>query len=202
MENENKDDCTNKDEEYYFKVWKNYEDVAMHFNDLIIRLRIQSIGGVAALITILGVVSKTCNEKGAFNYPLAFMAIICLILFWIAIWILDMRYYNRLLEGSVKAILELEKNKETFLAKKNINLSHCIKDAFSARFEHEPEGIYNRAKTGRNLFYIVVFSALIIILLSVFYMYRCDCSQKEKVCKDNTALISKQYINDSNEIQK
>jgi len=81
----------------------------MHFNDLIVRLRIQSIGGIAALATILGIVLKRGYDKSeTFNYGLAILAITCLILFWIAIWILDLRYYNRLLEGSVNAILEIE----------------------------------------------------------------------------------------------
>ena len=57
MENEteqNEHNINNKDfDEYYFKLWKSYEEVAMHFNDLIIRLRIQSIGGLAALATVL-----------------------------------------------------------------------------------------------------------------------------------------------------
>ena len=114
-------------DKYYLKVWKNYEDIAMHFNDLIIRLRIQSIGGIAALATIIGIILKNTNDNNeVFNYGLAILAIICLMLFWVAIWILDLRYYNRLLEGSVNAILELEKNKEVFLEKKEINLSSNI----------------------------------------------------------------------------
>lgn len=47
----------------YFEVWKQYEKIAMHFNDLIIRLRTQSIGGLAALAAIIGIVLKN-NEGG------------------------------------------------------------------------------------------------------------------------------------------
>ena len=164
-------------DEYYLKVWKSYENVAMHFNDLIIRLRIQSIGGIAALATIIGIVLKgTTGNNETFNYGVAMVATSCLILFWIAIWVLDLRYYNRLLEGSVNAILELEKNKESFLNKKGINLSSNIEKAFNVRFDHENnqevEARGNESKkpfiNGRKWFYIFVLIALVFLLLSLF----------------------------------
>jgi len=43
-------------------LWKEYENVAMHFNDLIIRLRSQSLGAVAAFATLAGVITK--NDTG------------------------------------------------------------------------------------------------------------------------------------------
>ncbi len=108
-------------------------------------------------------------------------------LFWIAIWILDLRYYNRLLEGSVNAILELEKNKDKFLEKKKINLSINIERAFKVKFEHENGGeveiqgneIRKKFINGRTWFYKVVFIALWIFLLSTIFMYWRDCKQKE-----------------------
>ncbi len=42
-----------------YDAWKEYERVAMHFNDLLIRLRTQSIGGVAAFAAIAGIVVHT-----------------------------------------------------------------------------------------------------------------------------------------------
>ena len=113
------------DQKEYFNTWKKYEDIAMHFNDLIIRLRTQSIGGIAALAAILGIFLTDTNGNNdiTFNYGLASIALLLLILFWIAIWILDLRYYNRLLEGAVNAILLLEKNKEEFFKNKEIYLS-------------------------------------------------------------------------------
>jgi len=167
-------------DEYYFKLWKTYEKVAMHFNDLIIRLRIQSIGGLAALATILGIVLKSNNSSDeSFNYGFAIIAICFLILCWIAIWNLDLRYYNRLLEGSVNAILELEKNKESFLEKKEINLSSNIERAFRQRFEHESRNWPSRILNGRNLFYLTVLSALVVILICTIVLCYRDCRQLE-----------------------
>jgi hypothetical protein len=36
-------------------LWEKYEDIAMHFNDLLIRLRTQSLAGVAALSALVGI---------------------------------------------------------------------------------------------------------------------------------------------------
>ena len=125
-------------DEYYFKLWKSYEDVAMHFNDLIIRLRIQSIGGIAALAAILGIFLKETNgdSSNTFSYCIASIAMFVLMMFWVGIFILDICYYNRLLEGAVNAILELEQNKDEFAKKKDIRLSTNIEMAFRKRFNH------------------------------------------------------------------
>ena len=37
-----------------FVLWSKYEDVAMHFNDLIIKLRTQALAGLAGVITVSG----------------------------------------------------------------------------------------------------------------------------------------------------
>ena len=197
MENDterNEDGINDKDfDEYYFKLWKSYEEVAMHFNDLIIRLRIQSIGGLAALATVLGIVLKTSNGTDeTFNYGLAILALIFLMLCWIAIWVLDLRYYNRLLEGSVNAILELEKNKESFFKKREIDLSTNIERAFKVEFEHEindeeVKGIGRKHFfiNGRKWFYGIVFSALAIVFLFTICMWRIDCNKEATAPETN-----------------
>lgn len=181
-------------DEYYLSVWKHYEDVAMHFNDLIIKLRTQSIGGLAALVAILGIFlhgQEGVNES--ISCHLGIIAIICLMLLWIAVWMLDMCYYNRLLEGAVNAILELEKNKADFMKKKDINLSSNIEDAFHKRFAHEVRGC-RRCFDGRNGFYVMVFAALSVILVVSIVMYRRGYNEKgictsgngdiQNVCRD------------------
>jgi hypothetical protein len=168
-------------DEYHFKVWKSYEKVAMHFNDLIIRLRIQSIGGLAGLAAILGIFLHTQEgSNGSFNCGLAIVAIICLMLLWIAVWILDLHYYNRLLEGSVNAILEIENRKSDFLNKKEINLSSNIERAFKQRFPHEPTG-YKRFVNGRNGFYATVLVALVVILVASAIVY-CRSYKEKGTC--------------------
>jgi hypothetical protein len=90
-----------------FSVWKEYEGVAMHFNDLLIRLRTQALGGVAALAALAAIMVRG-DLAPALRWSVLSCAFVLLILFWVAVWILDMRYYNRLLHGAVKALLEIE----------------------------------------------------------------------------------------------
>jgi hypothetical protein len=172
-------------EKYYFKLWKSYEDVAMHFNDLIIRLRIQSIGGIAALAAILGIFLNdgSGNSSNSFNYCIASVALFVLMMFWVGIFILDIFYYNRLLEGAVNAILELEQSKDEFAEKKNIRLSTNIEMAFRKRFKHEPKGL-KMIFNGRILFYIIV-------LIALFVTFTISCNM---MCKShNKKMDASEY---------
>jgi hypothetical protein len=182
----NEEDTANpkEPEKYYFEVWKYYEQVAMHFNDLIIKLRVQSIGGIAAIATILGIFLKgnSDNNCASFNYCLGAIALLVLMIFWLAIYCLDMKYYNRLLEGSVNAILELEK-KKSFLEKEGIKLSTNIENAFSKRFEHEEKSWFKRNfYGGRNGFYLYVLIGLFIpFIICVFMIWKSNPTIYEKI---------------------
>ncbi len=188
----NTGEMNKRDWDDYFKLWKHYEDIAMHFNELIIRLRTQSIGGLAALAAVLGFVLKN-NEgsDGAFCYGLASVAIGFLILCWIAVWVLDLLYYNRLLEGSVNAILELEKRTKMAFGEKRITLSSDIERAFSVRFEHEGGKVEKSRKerecnfrNGRTGFYGIVLVALLLLFVSsLFMMCRQTCENNESQAK-------------------
>src|SRR5437879_7830238 len=90
-----------------FQVWREYEGVAMHFNDLIIKLRSQSLGGVDAIATLATVVARN-DTTAELRWGLLTGAFALLCVFWVAVWILDMGYYNRLLVGAVDALLTIE----------------------------------------------------------------------------------------------
>jgi hypothetical protein len=111
-----------------FTVWKEYEQVAMHFNDLIIRLRSQSLGGVAALAAIAGVIARGDVPQQLRREILAGVFTL-LSVFWVAIWILDFTYYNRLLVGAVRALLEIEEFSKSTGASLPLNLSTRIEEA-------------------------------------------------------------------------
>ena len=87
------------------EVWKDYEDIAMHFNDLLMKLRTQALAGVAALSALVGIFGRTGSE--AANWKMAALVLAFLVVFWIAIWLIDFLYYNRLLVGAVRALLDL-----------------------------------------------------------------------------------------------
>lgn len=129
-----------------FKLWSKYEDIAMHFNELLIKLRVQALGG----LTISGgLVTAIFKDENSF-YSLKFIFPFFLIA-WGAIYCLDMLYYNRLLSGAADAIIELEAKYPSF------QLS--TKTASSIR----------SSTRGRKWFYLVVFIGLGIISVLLWF---------------------------------
>jgi hypothetical protein len=111
-----------------FALWEKYEDVAMHFNELIIRLRTQALGGLTGVVALSGLAINFAQKPDS----RAQWVILCgtLIFFsiaWVALWVLDLGYYDKLLSGAVDAILEHEKRTHTSPdSGPAINLSHKI----------------------------------------------------------------------------
>ena len=99
-----------------FDVWQVYEGIAMHFNDLIIQLRIRALGGVGIVLTLVSffVKNENANRVDAPVFLWGTLVVVFTLLFmvWLSIWLLDDRYYSRLLDGAVKAIIELEEKTE------------------------------------------------------------------------------------------
>jgi hypothetical protein len=137
-----------------FELWKEYEGVAMHFNDLIIRLRSQSLGGVAAFATLAGVVAKS-DMQADLRWEFLAGAFVLLSLFWIAVWVLDMGYYNRLLTGAVDALLIIEKESKGSDSVDRIELSTKIE-------EHVKSGHGGGTNFCRTIFYVLVLFALLL----------------------------------------
>jgi hypothetical protein len=93
--------------EYRFQVWQEYEKIVMHFNDLLIRLRTQALGGVAAVAVLAAVIVRG-DISPTLRWEVLVGAFAMLLLFWSAVYWLDTLYYNRLLEGAVDAIMDIE----------------------------------------------------------------------------------------------
>lgn len=90
-------------------LWKKYEDVAMHFNDLIMRWRLQAIGGLATLVTVAGFVVGDAASLSV-RYRAMFLLASMLAFVWIGVACIDLFYYRKLLTGAVESILDLEKS--------------------------------------------------------------------------------------------
>lgn len=139
-----------------FQLWKEYEQVAMHFNGLLIKLRAQALAGVAGISAVTSLFAKNTIDASP-NWEVIVFVIGSLSLFWVAIAILDLFYYNRLLWGSVKAILKIEeisKLGKSYIS--SIELSTIIR-------ETEREGVRWDIKriSGPIIFYLVVLFALV-----------------------------------------
>lgn len=126
-------------------LWKQHEDIAMHFNELIARIRVQALGGTVTIVTVAAVVTDK-NPEGRWALPgvLGFLAVA-----WTALWQLDYRYYQMLLAGAVNAIVELERKLHP-----HVSLSTVI------------EGKFNRrgAPHGHFWFYALIQFALLFLL--------------------------------------
>lgn len=88
-------------------LWIEQEKVAMHFNDLIMRWRLQAVGGMVALVTAAGWVISNTDTPGE-RYRGMFLLALTLLSAWIAVAQIDLWYYRNLLKGAVKSILALE----------------------------------------------------------------------------------------------
>lgn len=156
-----------------FEVWDKYENIAMHFNDLLIKLRTQAIGGVAAIATIVAVISKD-STGSTFNWAMMAGVFFFLIIFWVAVWILDFKYYNRLLLGTVDALLEIEELSKTSIHVKVLSLSHKIEGAVAGVGSKKDNELHKQLSFGRKWFYGIVFFGLLVGL--IFSTYKLLCS--------------------------
>jgi len=145
-----------------FEIWRQYQVVAMHFNDLLMRLRAQSLAAVATVATVAGVVVKSDVNTGLRWGTLA-AVFGALFLFWIAIWVLDSLYYNRLLLGAVDALIELEAQSATSSRVGQLILSTRIERAVA---EQHPARSARRGRGSATWwFYLIV--ALVLALAFV-----------------------------------
>lgn len=148
---------SNEDGWPIFEVWDKYETIAMHFNDLLIKLRTQALAAVAALSTIIGIFSKSGGETQSTWQVVAFTFFV-LLLFWVAIWVLDFCYYNPLLMGSVVALTQLERASQTSMRIRTIDMSLMIERAVAKDLPPNPWSLRTRwtLVRGRWIFYSLV----------------------------------------------
>jgi hypothetical protein len=150
-----------------FELWKEYERVAMHFNDLLMRLRSQSLAAVGALAGAAGFAVKG-DVTNTVRWGALSAAFSALTVFWVAIWILDFTYYNRLLTGAVNALLALEKHSAKAKTVDAIELSTIVETAVTDGKPSNSKGSFSRA-FGRWTFYVLVFIVLMTgIAVSVY----------------------------------
>jgi hypothetical protein len=152
-------------------LWEKYEDIAMHFNDLLIRLRTQALAGVAAISTIVSIFARSGSDL-RMSWEVAVGVFFFLCLFWIAIWIVDFRYYNKLLIGAVAALMALEEASKTQSRVRHINMSTMIEKAVACELPGPAKRRRLKLAIGCWAFYVIVFLALILGLCFSYNEYR------------------------------
>jgi hypothetical protein len=125
------------DPELVLDQWYKYEQVAMHFNDLLMRFRTQALGGLAAVGTLAAVL---VGAKGiAASYLPWFFGVLTGL--WVAAWALDAGYYSLLLKGAVSAIKAFEAS-TTFEGEQRIGLSTAIDKVTTAKWPYRVHFFY------------------------------------------------------------
>lgn len=139
-----------------FEVWKEYQKIATHFNDILIRIRSQSLAAVATFATIAGVLVKGESINADLRWGALTAVFGILLIFWLAIWILDFRYYNRLLLGAVNALTEIEEASRSNVKISELILSTRIVASFGKDASWRSDKPWAGEKIGRWFFYSLV----------------------------------------------
>lgn len=90
------------------ELWYHYEQVAMHFNEMIIQYRLQLMGGAGVIGALSGYLIGSKVDSALLRHKLRAYVSSGILLLILAAFYLDIYYYNELLRGAVKAILKLE----------------------------------------------------------------------------------------------
>jgi hypothetical protein len=142
---------------FLLEAWAEHEKIAMHFNELILRVRTQALGALAAVVTVGGILLRAFSPAHHIPWGLITSVMAVLLGLWAAIWVLDFGYYNRLLTGAVDSLLALEDAINTG-TKVQFNMSHTIEDSVYGRPRtHRREGTI----WGPCLFYVIVSAVLV-----------------------------------------
>lgn len=141
-----------------FELWKEYEKIATHFNELLIQLRVRALGGLGVIVAIISFAAKT-KENPEINWELVMLSFAILSVIWIAIGIIDLFYYNRLLLGAVQATIKLENQNEKHIS---INFSNELRESSEGNLMSFP-GLWPI-----YMYYVIVF---IVLLLCAIYSF-------------------------------
>lgn len=92
-----------------FETWKQYEEVAMHFNELLIQFRAQVGGGLATLVTLGGYIAEGKIRDARDRSRFLFVTCTSLAFVIALAGCLDLLYYSKMLAVTVQEIVAVEK---------------------------------------------------------------------------------------------
>lgn len=157
-----------------FEVWKEYEHIAMHFNELLMQLRMRALGGIAVVSALVGLLSKT-DTAADFRWGLVASVLSILSFVWAAIWVIDMMYYRRLLLGSVRAVLEIEATSAGSAMIDSLQMSHRIKETVEGNFNN-----LNKNPFWKDAVFLFYFLVVIALLLGLYISLVQHCTATDK----------------------
>lgn len=134
------------------RAWTKAEDVAIHFNEMILNFRLKAVGALTLAAGLVGSVLLAKGDKAGdavppINYFSFALGMWFLAAVWAAIMCLDLFYYHRLLLGAVADALRIEETSGG-----RLQLSTLIKK----KAEEGPTD-----SVARGLFYVLPLVAMI-----------------------------------------
>ena len=139
-----------------FQLWVEAEKIAMHFNSLLIQLRLRALAGISVIAGLAGIFSG--GSDGGLNWMLMAFILFVLLFVWLSIYVIDRLYYQNLLSGAVDAIINLEKS--TAGDPIPINISTFIKQKAT-----------NDNKNSSSMWAVNVFYSIIAFLLFFLFAF-------------------------------
>ena len=109
-------------------LWWHYEEIAMHFNQLILQYRLQLMSGAGVIGTVASYLIGTKVPDVERRHRARYLVSLILLVLLSAAAILDLGYYNLLLLGAVDALVEFE------TANPGINMSTRIEERVPGMF--------------------------------------------------------------------
>ena len=150
---------TSGDHARLIRLWSKAEDVAMHFNELILNFRVRALGAVTVGAGLFGSILLTRDAPAPrVNYFIFAGAMFFLAVIWASLVAIDHGYYVRLLRGAVIEAIRLEQ-----ASPGTIRLSHAIEGAIIGDEHFDPS---KRGTVpigfGTTVFYVVPLSAFVV----------------------------------------
>ena len=109
-----------------FDYWKKSEDIAMHFNELIIAFRLKALGGLGVGLGLIGGVFAKGQKMKTDDWMILAWVLLLSLVIWFIICRLDRSYYSRLLQGTIDEILSIETRASISLSKR---IEEAVQDA-------------------------------------------------------------------------
>ena len=146
-----------------YQVWLESEKIAVHFNEMLMQLRLRALAGISLLVTLAGLFSgETASEV---NWGFLSWVLFILLFVWLAIFVIDKFYYQKLLSGAVEAIIEIENS--TTDDEVPLKLSTKIRN----KVTNGKEGIDSMYAVG--WFYFII--GFLLLCLLTFALYNTFC---------------------------
>lgn len=153
-----------QDRKAFLDYWHRCEDVAVHFNDLNARFRLQALAGLALAGTLLGAFKAGTGVSDTAVAGVLFG----LFVVWVAVAWIDGWYYGRLLRGAVVEIVKIEQATQGVLTM-STEIERACKFSWTVKGRKLADD-WRTSRVGRAGFYVGPASTLLVAAILVLVL--------------------------------